>query len=435
MFRSQEDQQQQQQQQHRQRRYFQLYQQQRTSDDDNFDVDIVVGDDENDRQQQQRREENDDNSSSSSNNEDRRRMLLTTQLGTLETVSSIGFGSLNLLSTTDDSSGTTTSNGIVDNVIQLLDKLPNNTLLDTAQIYGNGRTEEILGRAVAKIVSETDQTTTNKRFYWSTKFAPQLGFPLLDRNRNANAVVTKCYESMKKLQIEAIDLYQLHYSDNLTPTVQLKFLNDPCRDVQLWDGLIECYKLGLCKNVGVCNYGPSLLQDAYNYITVQHNIPLVSNQLSYNMMRYGRTKQTKQVADKLNITTLCYSPLMKGLLSGKYVYDDDETLPKGSQNRGKYYRFKSCLKRTQSLQTTLKELSNTIQKSPASISYKWILQQDNCLPIASIRNCNPNNVQQWNDLYDALDSNWSLSQEHMNLLTQLGEDVYDVSPTKEFTLL
>ena len=360
---------------------------------------------------------------------------MTTKLGSLETVSSIGFGSLNLLSPIEDeakNSGSTnsvdtTNNNKVNVVIQLLEKLPNNTLLDTAQIYGKGRAEEVLGHAVKTI--QEDQP--KKRFYWSTKFAPQLGIPL-DQNRNANAVVTKCYESMKKLQTSQIDLYQLHYSDNLTPTVQLKFLNDPCRDVQLWDGLIQCYNLGLCRNVGVCNYGPTLLQDAYNYITLQHGIPLTSNQLSYNVMRYGITKPTKQLGDTLGVTTVCYSPLMKGLLSGKYVYDDDDTLPKGSNNRGKYYRFKSCLKRTQVLQSTLKELGSKIGKSPASISYKWILQQPNCLPIASIRN--PTNEQQWDDLYEALDPTWFLSQDDMNVLNQLGEDVYDVSSTKEFTL-
>ena len=77
----------------------------------------------------------------------------------------------------------------MNSVIQLLEKIPNNTLIDTAQIYVKGNAEEILGEASQSVLAKDP----SKRFYWATKFAPQLQFQF--DGRDANAVVTKCKES------------------------------------------------------------------------------------------------------------------------------------------------------------------------------------------------------------------------------------------------
>ena len=123
-------------------------------------------------------------------------------LGSLS-VSPVALGSLNLF-------GDNNNNYYDDKeeIIKLLKALPASTLLDTAEIYNKGRAEAALGAAVR-------EAGVRDRIYFATKFAPQF------QRSTPESIVTACQESAQRLGVDAIDLYQVHYADNLRPLVAL----------------------------------------------------------------------------------------------------------------------------------------------------------------------------------------------------------------------
>merc|ERR1719377_161138 len=84
-----------------------------------------------------------------------------------------------------------------------------------------------------------------------------------------------------------------------------------------WDGLARCYHEGLAKNVGVSNYGPTLLKRAHAHLAAR-GVPLASNQIHFNLL-YRRQGALATVAkcNELGVACLAYYPLAMGLLTGK----------------------------------------------------------------------------------------------------------------------
>ena len=313
-------------------------------------------------------------------------------LGTLS-IAPIALGTLNLKQ---------------DNAADVLRELPPNTLIDTAEIYGKGKCESMIGSAV-----RTAGLTWGSNVYSATKFAPSL------TRRNPESVVKACQESIQRLGCESIDLYQLHYSDKIMPFVERKWDSD--KDKVYWEGVCQCYEQGLIKNIGVCNYGPTLVQKAHDFFS-QRGIPLVSNQIGYNLMRLGVTKETKQVCDDLGIKVLSYSPLGKGIITGKYDLNDESTF--ASVGQYSVFRYKRCLKETVALREALERIAASRSKTCAQVVYNWAICKST-IPIAGSLT-----VQQAQDMLGVTE--WSLSEEEVEELDSLSGE--NISITKEFKL-
>lgn len=85
-----------------------------------------------------------------------------------------------------------------------------------------------------------------------------------------------------------------------------------------WDGLAECYNRGLVKNVGVCNYGPTLVEQCQKSLA-QKGVPLASNQISFSLLgRHNGSQETVDKCNELGIKVLACYPFAMGLLTGKY---------------------------------------------------------------------------------------------------------------------
>ena len=96
-----------------------------------------------------------------------------------------------------------------------------------------------------------------------------------------------------------------------------RFGETDIKDEVYWDGLIECYKRGLVKEVGVSNYGPTLLARAKEHLAKQ-GVPLASNQIAFNLLT--RRQGSQAVVDagpEMGVRSLAYYPLAMGLLTGK----------------------------------------------------------------------------------------------------------------------
>ncbi len=93
------------------------------------------------------------------------------------------------------------------------------------------------------------------------------------------------------------------------------------KDKIYWEGLAECYNRGLVKNVGVCNYGPTLVQECHDFLA-ERGVPLASNQISFSLLgRHNGSVETIEKCNKLGVKVLAYYPFAMGLLTGKYSKD------------------------------------------------------------------------------------------------------------------
>ena len=175
--------------------------------------------------------------------------------------------------------------------------------IDTAELYGNGLSERLLG----VFMKEIDQPVliATKFFPWPWRFYK-------------GAVVRAMKGSLARLDVESVDLYQIHWPNPIISTDTLM------------EGLAECVKSGLARTVGVSNFGQSRMLAAYSSLA-RHNIPLASNQVHYSLLHRTVEKDgTLARCKELGIRLIAYSPIEQGLLSGKY---SAENPPSGTRAR------------------------------------------------------------------------------------------------------
>lgn len=166
-------------------------------------------------------------------------------------------------------------------------------LYDTAEIYGPGRSEELLGRFIKE---------TGADVLVATKFAA------LPWKLSRSDVVSACKGSLQRLGMEKIDLYQIHFPS-------------PWKNEEFWDGLGDCYEQGLVRAVGVSNYGSDAIRGIHASLKAR-NIPLASNQVQYSLVyRFPELNGMKATCDELGVRILAYSPLGLGALTGKFSKD------------------------------------------------------------------------------------------------------------------
>ena len=196
---------------------------------------------------------------------------------------------------------------------------PNGIFFDTGERYGShaktafgmgwGETEELVSKLLRDNKVLENSATSNAVV--ATKFTPSPWRTTVD------SVVEACEESRKRLGVESIDLYQIQMPDIVKPL--RRFGIDKSYDKVYWDGLAECYHRGLVKNVGVSNYGSTLVSECSEHLA-KCGVPLASNQIAYSLIgRHNGAQQTLDTCNELGVKVLAYYPFAMGLLTGKYT--------------------------------------------------------------------------------------------------------------------
>lgn len=200
----------------------------------------------------------------------------------------------------------------------------NAAFFDTAERYGShwkttfgmgyGETERLTSKYIRKAVI-TEEARKVKPVV-ATKFTPT------PWRTTPDSVITACEQSCKNLGVEQIDLYQIHMPDIVQPFRSFGKVNS--KDAIYWEGIAECHKRGLIKNVGVCNYGPTLVEQCQEFLA-KKDVPLVSNQISFSLLgRHNGSQETLNRCNELGIKTLACYPFAMGLLTGKYSNTDSK---------------------------------------------------------------------------------------------------------------
>jgi len=194
----------------------------------------------------------------------------------------------------------------------------NAAFFDTAERYGShlktafgmgyGETERMTSKYIRN--AELTEGPTRVSPVVATKFTP------VPWRTTVQSVVDACQQSCENLGVDQIDLYQIHMPDIVQPL--RAFGKVETKDSIYWDGLAECYNRGLVKNVGVCNYGPTLLEQCHDALA-KKGVPLASNQISFSLLgRHNGSQETMDKCNELGVKVLAYYPFAMGLLTGKY---------------------------------------------------------------------------------------------------------------------
>ncbi|MDE2670095.1 MAG: aldo/keto reductase [Chloroflexota bacterium] len=171
------------------------------------------------------------------------------------------------------------------------------TLFDTADVYGRGASEEMLGRALGARRHEV---------IIATKFAAPMGEGPMHRGGSRHRIVEACEASLRRLGTDYIDLYQMHMPDPDTPIEEtLRALDDLVRS-------------GKVRYLGNSNYKGWQIAEAHWTAETHHLTKMVSAQNHYNLMERAVEAEVVPACNHYGLGMLPYFPLASGFLTGKY---------------------------------------------------------------------------------------------------------------------
>jgi aryl-alcohol dehydrogenase-like predicted oxidoreductase len=212
---------------------------------------------------------------------------------------------------------------------------------DTAEIYGRGRSEELLGKFIKELGTNAIVATKYAPFPW--RFGR---FSLRKALQN----------SLKRLGIEQVDLYQIHWP---WPLASIE---------KLMDGLADAVEAGLVKAVGVSNYNLEQMKRAYNALA-KRGVRLASNQVKYNLLhREPETNGLLDLCRELDIALIAYGPIGEGMLTNKY---NPKNPPMGPRRRKYDHEFLSSVQPLFKLMQEIGEAHGN--KSPAQVALNWVI--------------------------------------------------------------
>jgi aryl-alcohol dehydrogenase-like predicted oxidoreductase len=274
------------------------------------------------------------------------------------------------------------------------------TTIDTAPVYGFGHSEELVGKAIkgkrdkVQILTKFGLIWNEKKgeFYFSTQNNQGKEVNLY-RYSAKERVISDCNESLKRLGTDYIDLFQIHWSDKTTPVSETM------------EALEILVSNGKIRAGAVCNYSPELLSAAIN------NFSIASDQVPYSMLNRAIEKEIVPFCISNSIGILAYSPLQKGLLSGKI--SKDHKFKEGDSRTVNVYYQEPKLSRVLQLTDNLNKIAKDIDVSLSQLVLNWTMQQPGITSVL----CGARNSTQVHENIKAAD--FRMKEEEMKMINIL----------------
>jgi aryl-alcohol dehydrogenase-like predicted oxidoreductase len=223
-------------------------------------------------------------------------------------------------------------------------------LIDTAPIYGYGRSEEIVGEALR-------QRGRRDSFILATKVGLDWTNGKVERNSTRQRILHEFEDSLRRLRTDYIDIYQVHWPDPLVPIEETAAT------------LRELYEQGKIRAIGVSNYSPAEMA-RFSAIAPLHTI-----QPPYNLFEREIEREVLPYAIGRDVTTLAYGALCRGLLSGAMNADRQfakDDMRKATDPKFQLPRFAEYLDATSRLDAFARE---NYGKRVIHLAVRWLLDQ------------------------------------------------------------
>ncbi|TMM17472.1 MAG: aldo/keto reductase [Actinobacteria bacterium] len=217
-------------------------------------------------------------------------------------------------------------------------------LVDTAEIYAFGRSERIVGRALAGRRDEA---------FLATKILPVLPLPPVIEQRARG--------SIRRLNVDHLDLYQLHWPNPVVPIGPTMA------------GMRQLRRSGLVRNVGVSNFSLGAWRQAESAL----GAPVLSNQVQYSLVARAPERDLLGWARENDRLVIAYSPLGQGFLSGRY---SAEHRPGGLRGVGSLF-LPENLDRGAPLLAALRDIAKVHDATAAQVALAWVIRRPNVVAI------------------------------------------------------
>lgn len=223
-------------------------------------------------------------------------------------------------------------------------------LIDTADVYSFGRSEEIFGEIL--------KGRRNRLVVATKGFAPT-GPDIHDRGSSRRHIVDACEASLRRLSIDTIDLYQLHGWDGLVPVEETLRALD------------ELVRAGKIRYVGVSNFAGWQFTKTIYEAKLARWIEPVAHQIHYSLLCRDAEHELLPAACDLGVGTMIWSPLASGLLSGKYRRDAPE--PAGTRIDNWGIPPRPDTEKLHAVVDVLIDIASAKRVSPAQVALAWLL--------------------------------------------------------------
>ncbi len=262
---------------------------------------------------------------------------------------------------------------------------------DTANVYGwergKGVTEQIMGRWLAKGGGRRDQIVL------ATKVYGRMGEGPNDRRLSAYHIRKACEDSLRRLQTDHIDLYQMHHIDRDTPWEEI------------WQAMELLVQQGKILYVGSSNFAGIDIIEAQCSAKERHFMGLVSEQSLYNLTARTIELEVIPACRRSGLALIPWSPLAGGLLAG--------ALEKENQGRRSSERIQRELEKKRSQLRSFETFCRELGEEPANVALAWQLHN----PVVTAPIIGPRTMEQLEESLNALEI--ILSDEHMVRLNEI----------------
>jgi aryl-alcohol dehydrogenase-like predicted oxidoreductase len=218
-------------------------------------------------------------------------------------------------------------------------------LVDTAEVYARGVSETIVGRALAGRRDEA---------FVATKLLPV--WPTADQTEEHGRL------SALRLQVDAIDLYQVHWPNPVVPLASTM------------EGMRRLEDAGLVRHVGVSNFPAKRWEAAEQAL----GRPVLSNQVQYSLLHRQPDKNNVPYAQAHDRIVIAYSPLAQGVLGGRYNKDH---LPPGPARRNNPLCLPENIERATDVVQTTRRIASAHDATPAQVALAWLISRPNVVAI------------------------------------------------------
>lgn len=272
------------------------------------------------------------------------------------------------------------------------------TTIDTAPIYGQGHSENVVGNAIEDLPRDKIQILTKYGLSWYS----DKGEFYFDSQDNAGndikiykyagkeRVIKECEDSLKRLGTDYIDLYQIHWHDPTTPIEETM------------EAVLKLKEQGKIREAGVCNYNAEQMRKADGVLD------LASNQVPYSMLRRDIEEDVVPYCLENNRGILAYSPLQRGLLTGK-IYPDYPFNEGDARPQSPYFTNEN-VKKVNAFLDKIKPVAQDHDATLAQLVIQWTIQQPG-ITIALVGARNPKQATE-----NAAAADIELSDEEMDLI-------------------
>jgi len=237
------------------------------------------------------------------------------------------------------------------------------TSIDTAPIYGQGDSEEIVGDAIKGISRDKLQLVTKFGMRWDLAKG-DFGFKSKNNDgkeidiykyAGKESVIYECEQSLKRLGTDYIDLYQIHWPDITTPISET------------FEAVSRLIEQGKVRYAGVCNYDVAQLKEA------DKTLEIISNQIPFSMVNRGVEEEIVPYCIEKNKSVLAYSPMERGLLTGKLK--PDHQFEEGDHRQGNKFFSPESIEKTNAFLAKIKPLADEKNATLSQLVLRWTVER------------------------------------------------------------